>query len=130
MAFSEELDELLAKVDGALVCSVMGFDGIAIESRKAEVREGVAPPAGPSEEELATLFIEYGMIFGRLKEAAQALQLGGIEEVSISSERLTIVARFLTSEFFLVLAFVPSANFGKARYLMKLAVPNLRAELQ
>lgn len=120
MSFRTHLEEILRQVEGAVACSVMGFDGIPIDSQQVK----------DSDIDLLALMVEYGSILDRLKEAAAALQVGGITEVSISSEKLSTIARLLTPEYYLVLALSPEGNFGKARYALRVAAPKVRAELE
>ena len=53
MGFKEDLEQICGKVDGSFAASVMGFDGIPIETHESN------PPVGI---ELATLLVEYSGI--------------------------------------------------------------------
>jgi predicted regulator of Ras-like GTPase activity (Roadblock/LC7/MglB family) len=119
MSFQTQLEQLLKDVDGSVACSVMGFDGIAIETQQSS-DPGV---------DLASMLVEYGSILSKLKEAAKALEAGSVNEVAISTDKLSTIARLLTPEYFLVLALTPSGNFGKGRYALRVAAPKVKAEL-
>ena len=50
-------------------------------------------------------------------------------EVSINSDKLVTVARLVSPDYFMVVALTPEGNYGKARYLLRIAAPKVRAEL-
>jgi predicted regulator of Ras-like GTPase activity (Roadblock/LC7/MglB family) len=119
MSFRAHLEQLLSQVDGAVACSVMGFDGIAIDTQTAQ-EPGL---------DFSAMLVEYGNILSKLKEAATALEAGTVSEVVINTEKLSTIARLLTPEYFLVLALRPEGNFGKGRYALRIAAPRVTAEL-
>ena len=49
--------------------------------------------------------------------------------LSINAERLTALIRAVSPDYFLALAVRPDANFGKARYLLRVAAPKVLAQL-
>jgi predicted regulator of Ras-like GTPase activity (Roadblock/LC7/MglB family) len=120
MGFKEDLEQICVKVDGSFAASVMGFDGIPIETHEA------APPEGI---ELQTLLVEYSGIVSQVRQAAEALQMGKANEVSIRTEKLVAVARPLTPDYFVVVALTPEGNVGRARYELRVAGPKLAAQL-
>lgn len=121
MSFRTHLEQVISQVDGSVACSVMGFDGMAIDTQQVEDVEGV---------DLSALLIEYGSILTRLKEAATALEAGDVSEISINTERLITIARMLTAEYYIVLALTPEGNYGKGRYALRIAAPKVKAELE
>ena len=58
MGFKEDLEQICVKVDGSFAASVMGFDGIPIETHEAGPPEGV---------ELQTLLVEYSGIVSQVR---------------------------------------------------------------
>lgn len=120
MAFLPHLQEVVNNVDGALACSVMGFDGIAVETHQV---------SGDDDLELQTAWVEYANLLQQLKNAADMLKTGAVSEVSINSERVITLMRLITPEYFLVLAMKPEGNYGKGRYVLRLAAPRVKAEL-
>ena len=83
MSFKEDLEQICGKVDGSFAASVMGFDGIPIETHEAHPPEGI---------ELATLLVEYSGIISQVRQAAETLQMGKASEVSIRTEKMVAVA--------------------------------------
>ena len=65
----------------------------------------------------------------QIRKASEILEIGRLTEISVKAEELTFVIRVLSSEYFLALALGPGGNFGKGRYLMRIAGPSLTAEL-
>lgn len=120
MSFRSRLEEILGQVEGSVACSVMGFDGIAIDTQQVK----------DTDIDLGAMLIEYGSILGKLKDAAAALQAGGVTEISINTDKLLTIARLLTPEYYLVLALLPEGNYGRARYALRVAAPKVRAELE
>src|SRR6516225_25742 len=114
MSFLEQLQSVVSQVDGALACSIMGFDGIAVETHQV---------GNASDLDLGTAWIEFASILTQLKSAAEQLKAGTINEVSVNTDKITVVMRPLSAEYFLVLALRPNGNYGKGRYALRVAAP-------
>jgi predicted regulator of Ras-like GTPase activity (Roadblock/LC7/MglB family) len=119
MSFREHLQDVCAGVEGAVACSLMGVDGIEVDSHVS------------SEEELdlKSLLVEYSGVFRSARDAADVHQAGGISEVSINTDKLVTVARLVSPDYFMVVALKPDGNYGKARYLLRITAPKVRSEL-
>ena len=119
MGFREHLQEVCRNVEGAVACSLMGGDGIEVDTH---LNDG-------GEVDLRTLIVEYSAILRSARDAAEANQAGGVAEISISTDKLIAVARVISPEYFMVVALTPDGNFGKARYYLRVTAPKLLAEL-
>ncbi len=119
MSFREHLQQVCQNVDGAVACSLMGMDGIEVDTH---VQDGGGL-------DVKSLLIEYSGVLRSAREAAQAHEAGGVDEISIATDKLLAVARIVSPEYFIVVALTPDANFGKARYLLRVTAPKLRSEL-
>ncbi|MGB8930069.1 MAG: hypothetical protein WCC48_02335 [Anaeromyxobacteraceae bacterium] len=119
MGFREHLQEVCRKVEGAVACSLMGVDGIEVDTHVNDT----------GDVDLRTLLVEYSGILHSAREAAANNQAGVVAEVSISTDKLVAVARVVSAEYFMVVALKPDGNFGKARYLLRVTAPKLAAEL-
>lgn len=117
--FREPLRKIVDGVEGGVAGLVMGFDGIAVES--------YARDAGAVD--INTVGMEFSALLSQVRRAAEILELGGIQEITIKAELLTVVVRVLSSDYFLALALRPEGNFGKGRYLLRVMAPRLQAEL-
>jgi predicted regulator of Ras-like GTPase activity (Roadblock/LC7/MglB family) len=119
MAFREHLQAICRGCEGALACSLMGVDGIEVDTH---VQDG-------GDLDVKSLLVEYSGVLRSAREAAAAHEAGGVDELAISTEKLQAVVRLVTPEYFMVLALTPGANTGKARYLLRVTAPKLKAEL-
>jgi predicted regulator of Ras-like GTPase activity (Roadblock/LC7/MglB family) len=124
MSFTEHLTGIVGAVEGAIACSVMGFDGIAVETHQAPSHAAAA-----ADLELTTAWVEYANLLSQLKGAAESLKAGKVAEVSVNSEKLITLLRMVTPEYFLVLGLLPTGNYGKARYVLRVTAPKVAAEL-
>lgn len=120
MSFRSHLESVVNQVDGALACSVMGFDGISVETYQKD-------EAG--ELELNGAWVEYANLLTQLKNAADVLKTGAVTELSVNSEKVLTIIRMVSPEYFLVLALKAEGNYGKGRYVLRVTAPKVRAEL-
>jgi predicted regulator of Ras-like GTPase activity (Roadblock/LC7/MglB family) len=120
MSFREDLEGICGRVTGTFAASVMGFDGIPIETIEPKPGDGI---------EVQTMLVEYSGILSQLRQAAEALQMGKATEVSIRTERMVAVARMLTSDYFAVIAMEPDGNVGRARYELRVQGPKMADQL-
>lgn len=110
---------------GVIAASLMGVDGLPVES----VEAGTALNDAGEPVDIGSLLVEYSSVLGQVKRSAQVFAAGGLEEVTIRSERLTTIIRTITEDYFLALALLPNANFGKGRYLLRVHAPSLVSDL-
>ncbi|RKH10349.1 hypothetical protein D7V97_14010 [Corallococcus sp. CA053C] len=120
MSFRTHLEAVVNQVDGALACSVMGFDGISVDTFQKDEA---------AELDVTGTWVEYANLLTQLRNAAESLKTGTVTEVSVNSEKVLTVMRLLTPEYFLVLAMRADGNFGKGRYVLRVTAPNVKAEL-
>ena len=119
MSFRERLEEVCRGVEGAVACSLMGVDGIEVDTH---LNEG-------GEVDVKSLLVEYSGVLRSAKDAAEAHAAGGVAELAIATDKLLAVVRTVSPEYFMVVALTPDGNFGKARYLLRVTAPKLRSEL-
>lgn len=124
MGFRETLESICKQVDGALAASVMGYDGIAIDSHEVDPAKLAKPP----EVSVQSAMVEYSSIFGQIRIAAAQLQAGEASEFSFRTDKVVAVGRSLGPEYFVVLALAPEANVGKARYTLRVNAGKISAE--
>jgi len=124
MAFLPHLESVVTQVDGAIACSVMGFDGIAVETYQAPSSADLAANL-----DINTAWVEYGNTLSQLKSGAELLKTGAVAEVSVNTDKLITLMRMVTPEYFVVLAIKPEGNYGKGRYVLRVTAPKLKAEL-
>ncbi|HZS36237.1 MAG TPA: hypothetical protein VFF06_05395 [Polyangia bacterium] len=117
--FQESLKKLVAETDGAVAGLLMGFDGIAVDSFSAV----------GSDVDITTVGMEFSFILTQVRKAAEILEVGGVLEIAIRCEKLTILIRVVNPEYFVALAVKPDGNFGKGRYLLRMVAPKLQVDL-
>jgi predicted regulator of Ras-like GTPase activity (Roadblock/LC7/MglB family) len=116
--FAETLRKVVDNVDGAIAAVIMGLDGIPVDSY---VRSNAV--------DVTTVGMEFSFILGQVRKAGDSLQVGLLEELSVKAQRLVLICRMLTPQYFVAVAIAPDGNFGKARYMCRLAQPALVAQL-
>jgi predicted regulator of Ras-like GTPase activity (Roadblock/LC7/MglB family) len=117
--FTETLRKVVDNVDGGIAAVIMGLDGIPVETY---VRQD-------GRLDVTTVGMEFSFLLSQIRKAAESLQVGGLEELAVRANRLFLVCRMLTPQYFVGVAISPEGNFGKCRYLMRLASPSLVAQL-
>ena len=118
--FNEILQGVLDKTPGAVAVSLMGLDGIPIDTQER---------AGDEALQHQTAIVEYGPLTSQLKRISDSIGTGDVEELSVQTGGLTTVVRMVTEEYFIALSVAPGGNVGKGRYLLRVAQPRLRKEL-
>ncbi|MGD8317830.1 MAG: hypothetical protein PVH21_01810 [Myxococcales bacterium] len=113
--FKEILRDLVDRTDGGVAGLLMASDGIAIDQYSR----------GDGPFDIESVGMEYSVVLKGVQRAAEMLDAGSTEEVSVQTERLTTVVRMLTEEYFVALAVAPGGNVGKARYLLRVSAPKL-----
>jgi len=119
MGFREHLQEVCKGVDGAIACTLMGMDGIEVDTHVQA--EGAI--------DVPSLLVELTGVLRNARDAAEAHQAGGVSEFSVATDRLVTLGRVVSPDYFMVVALRPDANQGKARYLLRIAAPKVVAEL-
>jgi predicted regulator of Ras-like GTPase activity (Roadblock/LC7/MglB family) len=117
--FQNALREIVDKTEGGVAGLIMDSEGIAVDSYE---REG-------AEFDITTVGIEFGVVLGSIKRAAESLEAGRTSEVAINTDKIVTLIRPLGDTYFLAVALRPDGNLGKGRYLMRTAAPKLLAEL-
>ena len=118
--FQAHLKKLVESTDGGVAGLLMGFDGIAVDTY-------AAPNSGAPD--INTIGMEFSFLLTQVKKAAESLELGGVTELTVRTEKLTILMRILSKEYFVALALRSEGNFGKGRFLLRVVGPQIQTEL-
>lgn len=121
MSFQVHLAQVIDGVEGSLSCLVMSQDGLVVDA--------FHHPQPDIALDTNTLGIEYTPIFQQLFAIHQQTQTGNLQEIAVWTDRIVAIYRFLSPEYFLLLTMSPQGNFGKGRYLLRLAASRLQQEL-
>jgi predicted regulator of Ras-like GTPase activity (Roadblock/LC7/MglB family) len=117
--FIDLLKKVVDNVDGGIAAVVMGLDGIPVETYIKQTERV----------DVNTVAMEFSFIITQVRKAGDSLQIGSLEELSIKAQRLTLVCRMLSPQYFVAIVMAPEGNFGKCRYLVRMATPQLAAQL-
>jgi predicted regulator of Ras-like GTPase activity (Roadblock/LC7/MglB family) len=120
--FRERMRELVDRLEGGVAGVLMGFDGINLDSY---AKSGHEQALG----DIQTMAMEFAHLIAQARRTLQSLDAGALEEFTLRTDTITLVVRVLTTEYFLACAVLPEGSLGKARYLMRVAAPALRADL-
>lgn len=130
MSFTSVLRAIVDGCGGGIGAALLGSDGIAIDQVEArELPASFAGDAAGVAEEVATLGVEFGRILDEARKAADSLGGGAVEEACLSMARFWVLLRAVGDEAFLVLVLAPDGNLGKARFLMRRHLAELREQL-
>jgi len=124
MSFHAILESILSEANGGIGIALMGTDGIPIE----QVQGGAASRAVLGDD-VGTAGAEFGRILDEIRKASDVLGGGGMQETVVTLSRFSLIFHAVDDELFVVLAIAPDGNLGKARYLIRRHMPEIRQEL-
>lgn len=114
--FKETLAGIRDRVEGALAVSLIGLDGIAVES----INDGDVP--------LDVLGAEFGSFIKSIRPNAE-LNTGEVLQFALVTEKYITFLSAITPEYFVLLVMKPSGNYGRARFELAKTKNALRDEL-
>jgi predicted regulator of Ras-like GTPase activity (Roadblock/LC7/MglB family) len=106
----------MERVDGAMAVSLIGLDGIAIET----INDDHVP--------LDVFGAEFGGFIKSVRPNAE-LNTGEVLQFSLVTEKYITFLSAVTPEYFVLLVLSPDGNYGRARYELSRARHLLRDEL-
>jgi predicted regulator of Ras-like GTPase activity (Roadblock/LC7/MglB family) len=104
-------------VEGALAVSLIGLDGIAIETLAGD---GVP---------LEAMGAEFGGFVKSIRVSDTEFHTGDVQQLSLVTDRYVTFLSAVTSEYFVLLVMTPDGNYGRARFELARAKHLLRDEL-
>ncbi len=114
--FKKILENIVSSCSGGAGAVLMGYDGIGIDQFSID----------ENQLDLNLVGIEYSNIVKEVRNAAEILKVGSLQEVSIKTEYYYIIIRPLTDEYFVALLINRDGNYGQGRYLLLREAPALR----
>lgn len=129
MDLTERLTEAVEQIPGAVAISLLGLDGVAVETIN-----GAKPLVGTNRasrdgDELAAWEVEVAELMLGSRRAAHSLNWGALKNMTLETQELTFMLRMVKSDYFLLLALENEANVGRARYELQRLATSLSAEL-
>ena len=95
--FQDALREIVDQTEGGVASLIMDSEGIAVDSY---ARDGASF-------DINVVGIEYGVVLGSIKRAAESLEAGQAHEVAIGTDKLITLIRTLGDTYFLALTLRP-----------------------
>ncbi len=117
--FAQALNELLENIDGCLMATLLGYDGV-------DLARAVAPSIKGQTDHLV---VETAAMMNRMRRVSSNLRMGAVRELSIEAEELLIVLRPVNDHYVLAVALEPEGNLGMARYQLAAKSPDFRRAL-
>ena len=114
--FNKILENIVSNCSGGAGAVLMGFDGIGVDQYSVDANRL----------DLNLVGIEYSNVIKEIRNAADILKVGLLQEVSIKTENYYIIIRPLTDEYFVALLIDRQGNYGQGRYLLMREAPALR----
>ena len=115
--FREVLREISDRVSGTQAISIIGLDGIPVDS----INEFGVP--------LDPIGAEFGSFVKAIRVSNTELNAGEVEQFSLVTDKYVIFLSQITPDYFMLLVLSPDGNYGRARYELARVRQSLRKEL-
>jgi len=116
--FAESLSEARSRIEGVLAISLIGLDGIAVETQK--VMDDVP---------VESLAAELGSFVKSIRLTNTELHMGDVEQFSLVTDRYVTFLSEVTEEYFVLLVLERNGNYGRARFELSKLKYKLKDEL-
>lgn len=116
--FTDRLQDVAEKIDGALALSLVAADGIPVESVHLE-----------GDYDFEVLAAELMAQVRDISQNHQELSVGKVRHYSVTTDRITLMITALTDRYFLLLVMDNGANAGKARFELRRAILSFEKDL-
>ena len=117
MSFRDVLEGIRERVDGTLAVSLIGIDGIAVQS----INPGRVP--------LDVMVAEFGGFIKSIRLSNTELNTGDVLQFSLVTEKYVVFVSAVTPEYYVLLVTAPDGNYGRARFELARTKQVLRDEL-
>ncbi len=114
--FKNIMENIVSSCSGAVGAVLMGYDGIGIDQYSID----------ENQLDLNLVGIEYSNVIKEVRNAADILKVGHLDEVSIKTAQYYVIIHTLTDEYFVALLISRNGNYGQGRYLLMREAPALR----
>jgi len=119
MGFTDTLTDIIYRIEGCAAVIILGIDGIPIERQIGDLDPTI---------DLDLMVTEFTTLVRRNLRTAADTELGAMQEMVFVMDLLTLVARPITPEYFLLVALNPGGNVGRARFELRKAQLAMEAE--
>jgi predicted regulator of Ras-like GTPase activity (Roadblock/LC7/MglB family) len=116
--FLEQLSRISERIGGVLALSLVAKDGIPVESVSSD-----------PELDIEVLAAELVSQARSINENHRQLDVGEVQQLSVLTDRLTLMVSAVTREYYLLLVLGPEGNYGRARFELRRARLALEQDL-
>ena len=116
--FLEQLSRISGRIDGARALSLVARDGMPVESVSSD-----------PEIDLEALAAEMVSQARAISANHRELEVGDVQQLSVTTERVTLMVSTVTPDYYLLLVLGPEGNYGRARFELRRARLLLEDEL-
>jgi predicted regulator of Ras-like GTPase activity (Roadblock/LC7/MglB family) len=116
--FLDQLSQISNRIDGALALSLVAKDGMAVESVSSD--ESL---------DLEVLAAELIAQVRSITENHRELEVGEVQQLSVTTDRLTLMVSSVAADYYLLLVLGPEGNYGRARFELRRARLLLESDL-
>lgn len=108
--FLEHLTRISRRIEGTLALSLVARDGMLVESFSSD-----------PDLDLEVLAAELVSQARSISNNHRELDVGEVQQLSVSTDRLTLMVSSVASDYYLLLVLGPEGNYGKARFELRRA---------
>ncbi|HVR09047.1 MAG TPA: hypothetical protein VMW75_13440 [Thermoanaerobaculia bacterium] len=116
--FLEQLSRISDRIGGVLALSLVAKDGIPVESVSSDPDLDI--------EVLAAELVSQARSIG---DNHRELAVGDVQQLSVLTDRLTLIVSVVTQDYYLLLVLGPDGNYGRARFELRRARLALEQDL-
>lgn len=118
MIFSDRLQEICNRVEGALAATLVGQDGITVDSYMTNGNIDLEALAAELLAQTQTIARDH-----------RELEMGELRQLSVTTDKYTVLVSSLVSDYSLLLVLSNEGSFGKARYELRRALLQFESDL-
>jgi predicted regulator of Ras-like GTPase activity (Roadblock/LC7/MglB family) len=111
---------MTSRIQGGSAAMILGVDGIPIERYIADGQN--------SDLDIEMISTELTTLLRRSMKTAADTALGQLNEMLLTTDRMTFLLRPITTDYFLILAILPGGNVGRGRFELRKAQLSLMEE--
>lgn len=116
--FLDQLSQISNRIDGALALSLVAKDGMPVESVSSD-----------PDLDLEVLAAELIAQVRSITENHRELDVGEVQQLSVTTDRLTLMVSSVAADYYLLLVLGPEGNYGRARFELRRARLLLESDL-
>ena len=116
--FLEQLSRISDRIGGVLALSLVAKDGIPVESVSSD-----------PDLDIEVLAAELVSQARSISDNHRELAVGEVQQLSVLTDRMTLIVSVVTQEYYLLLVLGPDGNYGRARFELRRARLALERDL-